>query len=67
MTTIAIRDLPENVDLDRQAMLAITGGARRGGRPNFPARPASPETRLIDYPGRLPDNALAATAKTARK
>jgi hypothetical protein len=31
MTTIVIKDLPENVELDRQAMVAITGGARSGG------------------------------------
>ena len=60
MTTLAIKDLPENVDLDRQAMLAITGGARRGGRPNFPGRPLAGRSRLIDYPGSLLDNALAA-------
>jgi hypothetical protein len=28
MARIVIRDLPENVDLDRQAMLAISGGSR---------------------------------------
>lgn len=27
MTTLVIRDLPESVDLDRQAMAAITGGS----------------------------------------
>lgn len=33
MATIVIKDLPENTDLDRQAMQAITGGARlRGSR-----------------------------------
>jgi hypothetical protein len=28
MTTLVIKDLPESVDLDREAMAAITGGAR---------------------------------------
>lgn len=27
MTTLVIRDLPESIDLDRQAMAAITGGS----------------------------------------
>ncbi|WP_232072386.1 hypothetical protein [Paraburkholderia pallida] len=30
MGTLVIKDLPESVDLDRQAMAAITGGARIG-------------------------------------
>lgn len=38
MATIVIKDLPENMDLDRQAMLAITGGARLRGRPAATAR-----------------------------
>lgn len=28
MSTLVIKDLPESVELDRQAMAAITGGAR---------------------------------------
>lgn len=32
MSTIVIKDLPESVDLDRQAMLVIAGGARGSGR-----------------------------------
>jgi hypothetical protein len=32
MATIVIKDLPENFDLDREAMQAITGGARLRGR-----------------------------------
>lgn len=39
MATIVIKDLPENMDLDRQAMQAITGGARlRGGLPTVAVR-----------------------------
>jgi len=30
MTTITIRDLSENLDLDRKAMQSITGGSRLG-------------------------------------
>lgn len=33
MATIVIRDLPESVDLDREAMRTITGGARLRGQP----------------------------------
>ena len=32
MSIIVIEDLSENIDLDRQAMRAITGGARTSGR-----------------------------------
>lgn len=36
MTNIVIKDLPENLELDRQAMLSIVGGARsRGQTPVF--------------------------------
>jgi hypothetical protein len=31
MTTLVIDDLPESIELDRQAMAAITGGARVRG------------------------------------
>ncbi len=43
MATIVIKDLPENVDLDREAMRAVIGGARlRGASPSRPTRPARP-------------------------
>lgn len=50
MATIVIKDLPENMDLDRQAMQAITGGSRLRGSPaasvRAPRSPGSPrETR----------------------
>jgi hypothetical protein len=47
MATIVIKDLSENTELDRQAMLAIAGGSRwrAGGR--F-LRPAAPRVRLFD-------------------
>ncbi|KAI5913039.1 hypothetical protein PA01_18585 [Azoarcus sp. PA01] len=50
MATIVIRDLPENTALDREAMRAISGGARVGGRaagprlaPRTVFRPAAAE------------------------
>ena len=33
MSTIVIKDLPDSIDLDHQAMIAVTGGARTGRRP----------------------------------
>jgi hypothetical protein len=47
MATIVIKDLSENTELDRQAMLAIAGGSRLrvGGR--F-VRPPPQKVRLFD-------------------
>ncbi len=65
MATIAIKDLPEGVDLDRQAMLAITGGARFAQRQNFPAGALTGSlaglrsARIINYPGGFPGQAVA--------
>ena len=50
MTTISIKDLPESVTLDREAMLAITGGARSGMSSNFSGRSMSGSERVIVYP-----------------
>ncbi|HYD82323.1 MAG TPA: hypothetical protein VEC06_21170 [Paucimonas sp.] len=53
MTRIVIKDLAESVDLDRQAMTAIVGGARVRGQLN-PA-PAGPRARrVVEYPNTLP-------------
>ena len=46
MATIVIKDLPENMDLDRQAMQAITGGSRLRGSPTGSVRAA----RLPEFP-----------------
>ena len=49
MATITIKDLPESVELDRAAMLAISGGARfRAGAPAR-ARPTFARVRLFDF------------------
>ncbi|WP_332671318.1 hypothetical protein [Aromatoleum sp.] len=46
MATIVIKDLPENIDLDREAMRTVVGGARlRGATPSRPARPAAAPAR----------------------
>jgi len=50
MSIITIKDLAESIALDRQAMLAIVGGARRRGYPSpFESRVLH-STRLVDYP-----------------
>jgi hypothetical protein len=51
MAVIKIRDLADSVELDRQAMHTIVGGARDGVRPLFRIRPASATNRVVDYPG----------------
>ncbi|SAL10436.1 hypothetical protein AWB74_00089 [Caballeronia arvi] len=51
MAVIKIRDLADSVELDRQAMNTIVGGARDGLRPSFRIRPASNVNRVVDYPG----------------
>ena len=51
MAVIKIRDLADSVELDRQAMNTIVGGARDGLRPSFRIRPASHANRVVDYPG----------------
>ena len=42
MSSITIKDLPDSIELDREAMRTITGGARRGR-----GRPASPHRSLV--------------------
>lgn len=57
MATIVIKDLSENINLDRQAMTSIIGGARARGR-YIPSRTAAAGTRIVNYPrgfaGNLP-------------
>jgi hypothetical protein len=47
MAVIVIKDLSENVELDRQAMLAIAGGSRFRARSRF-VRPVAQSVRLFD-------------------
>ncbi|MGO4303888.1 MULTISPECIES: hypothetical protein [unclassified Cupriavidus] len=54
MAVIVIKDLSENVDLDREAMTAITGGARTSGSQHGFARRRAQLARLIQYPGGIP-------------
>ncbi|MDR5817852.1 MULTISPECIES: hypothetical protein [unclassified Caballeronia] len=51
MAVIKIRDLADSVELDRQAMHTIVGGARDGLKPSFRIRTAANPNRVVDYPG----------------
>ena len=50
MARIVIKDLTESVDLDREAMIAIMGGARTPGRQAFPGTTLFRSTRIVNYP-----------------
>ncbi|NMG77464.1 hypothetical protein [Aromatoleum diolicum] len=64
MATIVIKDLPENMDLDRQAMLAITGGARLRGRPAAAVRALARGDRSVDQPRTGPQAASRRPVKS---
>lgn len=65
MAVIVIRDLSENVDLDREAMSAIMGGARAAGSPRWQSFRHAHVTRLIQYPRGVPGKGLPADASIA--
>jgi hypothetical protein len=50
MALIDIKDLPQSVELDRRAMLAIVGGARAGARPIDLVGATFQSGRIVDYP-----------------
>jgi hypothetical protein len=66
MATIAIKDLPDSVELDRQAMIAIVGGARSGARYGSLLQLASSPTRVVDYPQGFPSTRQAVPAAKAK-
>ena len=49
MATITIKDLPESLELDRAAMLAISGGARFRTGASARGRQAVARMRLVDF------------------
>lgn len=59
MAYILIKDLSENVELDRQAMATIAGGARIGGSSNLQWR--RPYAHIVKRPA---DSAAKPAAKT---
>ena len=50
MATITIKDLPENIDLDHQAMASITGGARVRTSNTIFSRTTFQGSRIVNYP-----------------
>ncbi|CAG4923381.1 hypothetical protein [Paraburkholderia gardini] len=63
MTLLVITDLTESVELDRQAMAAIVGGARIGT--HYVAQQVSGALRVVDYPPGFPAARQAPPAQSA--
>ena len=61
MTIIVIKDLAESVDLDREAMVAITGGARTRGRQPMSGSAIFRSARIVNYPTGFTSKPLATT------
>jgi hypothetical protein len=73
MAAILIKDLPDSVELDKQAMSAIVGGARTRASKTLRtyATPAG-STRIVNFPASqigvtAPQPAAKATGRKARK
>jgi hypothetical protein len=64
MAIIVIKDLSDSIDLDRQAMLAISGGAR-SGRPWQTLAGLSQDKRIVDYPPGMARRKTAPAKKAA--
>jgi hypothetical protein len=54
MAKLVIKDLAESVELDREAMVAIVGGARIGTRASITMLAAPLSARVVDYPPGFP-------------
>jgi hypothetical protein len=54
MTKLIIKDLADSVELDRQAMAAIIGGARVGARSSMAAPLVPVSARVVEYPPGFP-------------
>lgn len=65
MAHITIKDLPLDVELDRQAMATIVGGARAGTASPLAARCSigHGSSRIVDYPRGFARNAAPDKAK----
>ncbi|HZZ13646.1 MAG TPA: hypothetical protein VFE79_23415 [Paraburkholderia sp.] len=55
MNKLVIKDLTDSVELDREAMAAIVGGARIGARLGVLTPPAPGSQRVVDYPPGFPN------------
>ncbi|AXL48805.1 hypothetical protein DSC91_000359 [Paraburkholderia caffeinilytica] len=54
MAKLVIKDLSDSVELDRQAMAAIVGGARIGARASIAVQVMPGSARVVDYPPGFP-------------
>lgn len=54
MSKLVIKDLTDSVELDREAMAAIVGGARIGARQSGAVQPAPGSLRVVEYPPGFP-------------
>jgi hypothetical protein len=54
MAKLVIKDLTDSVELDRQAMAAIVGGARIGARASVAVQTVPGSARVVDYPPGFP-------------
>jgi hypothetical protein len=66
MAVIVIKDLPESVELDREAMAAIVGGARGGGSQSWPPQRRTMLARLIQYPAGFPGTPFPGTPQPGK-
>ncbi|MFM0341665.1 hypothetical protein [Paraburkholderia fungorum] len=67
MAKLVIKDLSDSVELDRQAMAAIVGGARIGARASVTAQPAPGSPRVVEYPPGFPGAHQAIADAAARR
>ncbi|MFM0663198.1 hypothetical protein [Paraburkholderia sediminicola] len=54
MAKLVIKDLTDSVELDREAMAAIVGGARIGARASVAVQVVPGSARVVDYPPGFP-------------
>lgn len=54
MAKLMIKDLADSLELDREAMAAIVGGARVGARSSVAAPLVPASKRVVDYPPGFP-------------
>ena len=66
MSKIAIKDLTKSIDLDQEAMTAITGGARTRGYRPVPADTIVRAMRIVDYPPGMSDAFYAAKRSSSK-
>jgi hypothetical protein len=67
MANIVIKDLSDSIDLDREAMLAISGGSRNGGRPAISAQTLFRHNRIVNYPAGFGSNPMADAYRQAAR